>query len=662
MGRLFIVPSARARRILLSGLVAAAGLTGGERAPDWLREASAAKIPAYEAKVPSVVLLKDTRVTVDESGRIVTSTREAIRILSREGRAHAYASQVYESGTSRVRDIKAWMLAPSGDLLKLGKETNYDRAYISSDAYDDIRVRGIDGRSKADPDSVFGFEIVTEDHALFSQFDWYFQNSRPTLLSRYVLTLPPGWRAESFVYNYPGMRPLVEGTTYTWEVRDLPFVDPEPAGPALFSLVPRLAITYYPSTGGRAAAAPAFASWRDVSHWMTDVTEAAAQPNAAVAAKAQALIAGAKTELERIRAIARFVQETKYVSIQIGLGRGGGYRPKPAGDVLVKEYGDCKDKATLMRALLRATGLESYIVAIYSFDRSYVREDWPSPQQFNHVIVAVKVSESTVAATVIQHSVLGRILLFDPTSSITPVGDLPLSEQGSLALVAAGDRGELIRTPMMPPAANRVEREIRATLDSNGTLSAKLLEVSFGQVAANERSILYGRSVVEFRKLIESWVSSNISGAKTSSVEPTDSFYSGHFKLEAEFEAPGYGQIRGNRIMVFKPVIVHRRSAVFLTERKRTHPVLLTPQNYQETVRIGLPPGFKVDELPDVENFEAPFGRYAASCEAKQRELVCTRTLEIRSSTIPVAQYHAVREFYERIVDREQTPAVLVRE
>jgi hypothetical protein len=652
----------RVRRVLIAGLLGAAGLTAAERAPDWLREAFTRRVPAYEANVPGVVLLKVTHVTVEESGRIVKSTREAIRILSREGRADAYASEIYESGTSKVRDTKAWMFAPSGELLKLGQETNYDRAYTANDFYNDIRVRGIDARKLADPGSVFGFEIYSEDRALFNQFDWSFQNRLPSLLSRYVLTLPAGWRADGVTYNCVGTQPQVEGTTYTWEVRDLPFVEPEPASPQLFSLVPRLAITYWPPAGAKSPAAPAFASWRDVSRWVTEVTEAPAQPDAAIAAKAQALTAGSKTELQRIQAIGHFVQAMKYISIQIGVGRGGGYRPKPASDVLVKEYGDCKDKATLMRALLKAVGIESYIVPIYSGDRSYVREDWPSPQQFNHVIVAVRVSGSTEAPAVIEHAVLGRLLLFDPAAGNTPVGDLPIYEQGGLALVAAGDRGELIRMPMTPPSSNTVEREIRAVLDANGTLVAKLLEVSHGQTAARDRTVLHGRSALEYRKVIEDSISATVPGARFSKIEPIDAFTQGRFTLEAQFVGPGYAQIRANRLMVFKPVIVVRRNSVFLTERKRSYPVLLNPAGYQETVSVRLPPGFKVDELPDPENFETPFGRYAASCRANQGELVCTRTLEIRAATVPVSQYQAVREFFERILNEEQTPVVLVRE
>ena len=159
------------------------------------------------------------------------------------------------------------------------------------------------------------------------------------------------------------------------------------------------------------------------------------------------MTANAKSEFERIQAIGRYAQSVNHILIQIDLGRGGGYRPHSAADVFNKNYGDCKDKANLMRALLKSLGVELYPVVIYSGDPNHVEPEWPSPQQFNHCIIAVKVSEETQAPTIVKHPSLGRLLIFDPTDDDTPVGDLPDHEQGSYALLVAGDAGELMKMP-----------------------------------------------------------------------------------------------------------------------------------------------------------------------------------------------------------------------
>ena len=62
-----------------------------------------------------------------------------------------------------------------------------------------------------------------------------------------------------------------------------------------------------------------------------------------------------------------------------------------------------------MRTLLKALRITAYPVAIYSGDPTFVREEWASPSQFNHAIIAVKVSDETQAPTVINHPKLGRL-------------------------------------------------------------------------------------------------------------------------------------------------------------------------------------------------------------------------------------------------------------
>src|SRR5258708_16305854 len=98
-----------------------------------------------------------------------------------------------------------------------------------------------------------------------------------------------------------------------------------------------------------------------------------------------------------------------------------------------------------MRAMLKAINIQGYLVSIVAGDPSYVRAEWPSPQQFNHCIIAIRIGDGTQAPSVANHPTLGRLLIFDPTDDNTPAGDLPQHEQGSLALVIAGDAGALLK-------------------------------------------------------------------------------------------------------------------------------------------------------------------------------------------------------------------------
>ena len=81
------------------------------QAPAWMREA-AAKAPAYGEKVAAVVLLDEQRVKVDDDGSVTTVTRRVVRILTREGRGFAYASEMYLPETGKVRELRAGSSGP----------------------------------------------------------------------------------------------------------------------------------------------------------------------------------------------------------------------------------------------------------------------------------------------------------------------------------------------------------------------------------------------------------------------------------------------------------------------------------------------------------------------------------------------------------------------
>jgi Domain of Unknown Function with PDB structure (DUF3857)/Transglutaminase-like superfamily len=633
----------------------------GDDVPAWLKAAAASPAPAYDKKVKAVVLYHEQTVAVSDEGRVVT-TNYAVRILAREGRDEASAHALYLNGAGKVRELKAWLIRPSGEVKKYGKDETADMALKPEDVYDEARLRVISARDEAEaPGTVFGYQSVTEERTVFSQDGWDFQDDLPALLSRYSVTLPAGWRASSVVFNHARLEPSVAGTTYTWELRDLPPIEHEPNAPTMSSLAPRLAVSFLAPDAGRGAMIPGFENWQEVSRWLSTLHDPQAEPDDALALKARDLTANCKTELEKIAAVGRYAQAVHWISVQMGVNRGGGMRPHAATQVFAKNYGDCKDKANLMRAMLRVLKITAYPVAIYSCDRTYVRDEWPSPHQFNHCIIAVKVSDETQAPSVVKHPTLGRLLIFDPTDTNTPVGDLPDHEQGSWALVIAGGEGQLMRMPAMPPEANTVERTADVTLASDGSISAVVRERTVGQSAAFERRVFKELSRGDYQKAIERWAGAGAAGAKFTKIEPADNHAEGRFALDVEFTATSYGQSMQNRLLVFQPTVIGRTGTSWLAPTTRRHPVVLESKSFNETARFTLPAGFDVDELPDPVKLDSEFGTYTASYEVREGQLVFTRSLVQRAATIPAEKYTDVRNFFGRVRASEEAPVVLAR-
>ena len=134
-----------------------------------------------------------------------------------------------------------------------------------------------------------------------------------------------------------------------------------------------------------------FETWEQIGRWYASLEKDRRAPIADVRAKAEELTKGLNTDLEKTEALYDFVAKNfRYVSLSLGVGR---YQPHAASDVLHDQYGDCKDKHTLLASLLEAEGLHAWSVLINSSRK--LDPDVPSPSQFDHVITMLPMGQGT---------------------------------------------------------------------------------------------------------------------------------------------------------------------------------------------------------------------------------------------------------------------------
>lgn len=646
--------------ILLAAVILVPSAFADDEAPSWLRQAAQNRPSGYDSSVRAVVLHREQNVTLDSSGKLITVERHAVRILTKDGRREAIALAFYLSKFSQVRDMEAWLINSAGTVTNYGKKAIIDRISDPDDIYDEGRLKIIDASREAEVGAVFGFTTTTEDRPLFYQDRWSFQQDLPTLLSKFTLSLPNGWTANSVTFNRANVAPQVSGSTFTWELRDLPAIPDEPLSPSFVNMAPMLAINYAPPAGEQGATR-SFADWTQVARWTSDLHDPQVIVDDAIAAKARDLTANSKTELEKIRAIGTFVQNLQYISIDIGVGYGNGMKPRPSNTVLNRGYGDCKDKANLMRAMLRVLKIESYPVAIYSGDPNFVKAEWASPSQFNHCIIAVKVGPETASPTVIDHPKLGRLLIFDATDQFTPVGDLPDYLQGSKGLIVAATDGGLVEMPVTPAEFNAWKRETEVTISATGGVKGVMRERLSGQESRGARTMHRSLTSGDFTKSIEGWLSRGATAARLDKLSPTDDHANAAFNLDVEFSAPSYAQLMQNRLLVFKPAVANRATSVYLTEKSRKAPVVIEANSFSESAVFNLPAGFVVDEMPTPVSLNTPFGRYSTTVESLDGKFKFTRSLVLNRSVVPVEKYGEVRDFFSKMLDAEQSPVVLIR-
>ena len=162
-----------------------------------------------------------------------------------------------------------------------------------------------------------------------------------------------------------------------------------------------------------------FESWEQIGRWYASLEKDRRAPSPEVRAKAQELTKGLNTDLEKTEALYDFVAKNfRYVSLSLGVGR---YQPHAASDVLHDQYGDCKDKHTLLASLLEAEGLHASSVLINSSRK--LDPDVPSPSQFDHVITMLPLGKDK------------EEVWMDTTSEVAPFRLLAYSLRKKQALV-----------------------------------------------------------------------------------------------------------------------------------------------------------------------------------------------------------------------------------
>jgi hypothetical protein len=622
-------------------------------APVWLLQAAGQPSTKIESGADAVVLVDEVNVTVSDDGRVTTRRNYAVRIRTRAGTGAAAVREIYTTGSGNVRTLRGWVLM-DGRTLELGKAETADLALVDNDVYNESRMKVLMSPDVFSGGMVFGAETEVVERSVFTQLEWPLQDHWPVRSVRRTLTLPAGWDARVVTLNHTALEGARSGNTLSWELHDLNPSPEEPAGPSARGLAPRLAVTYFPTRGDL----PGFADWTSVSKWLAGLADPQASANATLTAKTKELTAASTSELDRIRAVARYVQGIQYISIQTGVGRGGGYKPHQAIDVFTKNYGDCKDKANLMRTMLASIGLRAFLVSAYAGDPDYVRPEWPSPQQFNHAIVAVLVGRETRATAVLDHASLGRLLFFDPTDEQTPLGELPVHLQGSQGLIVSADGGALVRMPLSDAEANPTTRRIEASLTPDGTLRATITRASAGHPASIERQIYRDLRKDEYLRAIEADVRRQIPRAQLTVGEVREDAATNRFELRMTLQVPGYAQILQGRLMVVQPPR-NRFELPVLTASTRETPILLEPLDETDVLDLGIPAGSSIDEVPEPQTRQASFGSFSIKWQALDGHVSRNVSLIVRRSTVPAASYTEVRAFLDAFREAERQSVVL---
>lgn len=246
------------------------------------------------------------------------------------------------------------------------------------------------------------------------------------------------------------------------------------------------------------------ASWQALAEGYGKVIdEKASQKD--VQSLVRGLVVGKTNREEKAAAILQYLsREVRYTGVEFG---DAAIIPHSPSETLKHKYGDCKDKATLAVAMLRAAEIPSYVALLNVGQRHDVEAELPGLGLFDHAIVYVPGSPD---------------LWIDPTDEYARLGQLSRSDQGRLALIARAESAGLVAIPEASSQDNRVVETREFYLAENGP--ARVVETTepHGVFESEFRSSYADANDKDSRKNLQDYIANEYLSKRLERINRTD--------------------------------------------------------------------------------------------------------------------------------------------
>jgi transglutaminase-like putative cysteine protease len=361
-----------------------------------------------------------------------------------------------------------------------------------------------------------------------------------------------------------------------------------------------------------------FNSWQEVGAWYHSLEADRITPSPEVKAKAAELIAGKTTDEDKVRALYSYVAtQIRYIGVDFGIGR---YQPHTAAEILANQYGDCKDKHTLLAAMLSAAGIPSDAVLIGANLR--FNPAMPSPAAFNHVITHVQLG--------------GQPVWLDTTAEIAPYRMLVsvIRDRQALVVPATG-APHVDRTPADPPFVTFQTMDATGTFDGNGISHSHLTFVIRGDTELLLRNAFHSTSPGQYNQVLQQ-VSYGIGYAGTTSnpeiSRPDDT--SVPFKMSYDYQREKAGDWEHYQIIPqLAPISLPRYADSDPPVRSID---LGVPRVETSHSAMKIPDGWTAT-LPEAAHSKCAYASYDETYRFEKGTVYAERRIEILKQKVPTA-------------------------
>jgi tetratricopeptide (TPR) repeat protein len=574
----------------------------------------------------AVTLAEVTAVKVQASGLSSRFQQLAVKVFTQRGvEAFRQLPITYSPDRQEVRVLKARITRGDGSIIdSFGDgERNINEPWTGM--YYDARARVLTFPALA-PGDVLEVQWRLDDTAAENLLSDYWgdvdavQATVPRRHYRYVVDMPASrplsWNAATLpAWVTASREPKGDRVLYRFEAKDVKKVVPEPQMPGWSEVATPLHLSTYQS-------------WDAVGRYWWGLVRDQLTPNEELRRTVDAALKGVdrKKPADVVAAINAFVvTNTRYVALEFGIH---GYKPYRVDRVLARRFGDCKDKASLIVAMLKVAGVDARLVLLRMRSLGALPPEPASLAAFNHAIAYVPSLD----------------LYLDGTAEFHGSRELPSADRVANVLVVEPDgKSRFLVTPEASPADNLTTLSLDVTLRPDGSATGKGRLQGSGQ-AAPELRRQYQTPASRQATFEQVWANSfpgvSASELTVSDVTKLEAPVSMGFKLAM----PRYAE-SGPGLLRFYPFGASRAfTQVLAPLPARTSDVVL-PGVWTNRFEFSyaLPASWTAGELPPKTSLPSPFGALTIEAQVKDGALKVSGELVMATARVAVKDYPAFR-------------------
>ena len=351
-------------------------------------------------------------------------------------------------------------------------------------------------------------------------------------------------------------------------------------------------------------------------------------------AKVNELVAGKKTDIEKVKSIFYWVQDNiRYIAFEDGLA---GFIPATAQDVFKTKYGDCKGMANLMTEMLKAAGLEAYLTWIGT---RHIPYDYtlPSLSVDNHCISTVVLG--------------GKEYFLDGTEKYIPFGEYAWRIQGKEVLIGKGDKYDVKKIPVQDKEKNKVLTKTSFELKDN-ILKGHVTVTMTGEERTGFLQYYHDMPRDKQKEIIKNMLRFGNRNLVVNNVKTSDlSNREIPIVMEGDIDLSNYVIAEDKEVYAgidFFPEDLNG----FIPDKDRQHDYVFHSAyvSANETELI-LPAGYKVSSIPDSINIQNPDYGVQASYIVKGNKVTFKKTLSFNNGRIRREDFENWKAFTKKLKD-----------